>query len=232
MRRVTCTDRSAGAAAWRTVPRCWRSPSAASACPWRTLRKRRPRPAGRGFSSSATACRPNTASSAAAAGSRCSSSASRKEGIHASVVNASISGDTTAGGRSRLPALLKQNRPDVVILELGANDALRGLPLEGTQANLAAMARASRDAGARVLILGMQVPPNYGRQYSDRFAALFARRGAGREARRWCRSCSRAWPTGRTPNRCSSRTGSIPSRAAHPMILANVWPALKPLLKS
>lgn len=95
------------------------------------------------------------------------------EGIAARVVNASISGDTTSGGRSRLPTLLKQHRPAIVVLELGGNDALRGLPLEMTQRNLEAMAQAAREAGARVLLVGMQMPPNYGADYARRFAALY-----------------------------------------------------------
>ncbi len=90
------------------------------------------------------------------------------------VVNASISGDTTSGGRTRLPALLQQHRPDFVILELGGNDALRGLSLSMTQDNLAAMSRAAATAGAKVTIVGMQVPPNYGQAYTERFAKLFA----------------------------------------------------------
>ena len=90
------------------------------------------------------------------------------------VVNASISGDTTSGGRSRLPALLKQHAPALVVIELGGNDALRGLPLAMTRDNLLAMARAAKAAGARVLVVGMQVPPNYGRKYADDFAGIFA----------------------------------------------------------
>lgn len=92
----------------------------------------------------------------------------------ARVVNASVSGDTTAGGRSRLPALLQRHRPDIVILELGGNDALRGLPLTTTRDNLRAMIRASRDAGARVLLLGMDMPPNYGERYRAEFRAVYA----------------------------------------------------------
>src|SRR5690606_37013710 len=87
----------------------------------------------------------------------------------ATFVNASISGETTTGGRNRLPGLLAEHRPDIVVIELGANDALRGLPLDETEANLDAMVQASIDAGARVLLLGMQVPPNYGRRYTERF---------------------------------------------------------------
>jgi acyl-CoA thioesterase-1 len=96
------------------------------------------------------------------------------EKIGAHVVNASVSGETTSGGRSRLPALLAQHKPDVVVIELGANDALRGLPLNMTEDNLAQMTQAAQKAGARVLLVGMQVPPNYGADYSRRFAGLFA----------------------------------------------------------
>ena len=96
------------------------------------------------------------------------------EKLNVGVVNASISGDTTAGGRSRLPELLARHRPTHVVIELGGNDALRGLPLAMTQANLTEMANASKTAGAKVLLVGMQVPPNYGRKYADDFAALFA----------------------------------------------------------
>jgi len=90
------------------------------------------------------------------------------------VINASISGETTAGGRTRLPALLAAHQPGIVIIELGGNDALRGLPLRGTQDNLEAMVRAAQAAGARVLLLGMQVPPNYGSRYTQEFAQMFA----------------------------------------------------------
>jgi acyl-CoA thioesterase-1 len=89
------------------------------------------------------------------------------------VVNASISGDTTSGGLSRLPSVLRQHRPHVVVIELGANDALRGLPLNATQDNLTRMVSTAQEAGARVLLLGMQVPPNYGPDYTQKFAALF-----------------------------------------------------------
>ena len=97
----------------------------------------------------------------------------RKEAIPAKLVNASISGETTSGGRSRLPALLEAHRPQLVVIELGANDALRGLPTQMTEDNLAVMTRAAQAAGAKVLLLGMQVPPNYGSAYTERFAATF-----------------------------------------------------------
>jgi acyl-CoA thioesterase-1 len=90
------------------------------------------------------------------------------------VVNASISGDTSSGGRTRLPALLAEHKPTHVIVELGSNDALRGLPLAMTRDNLAAMLRAVRAAGARALLVGMRMPPNYGRSYTQEFEAMFA----------------------------------------------------------
>ena len=86
----------------------------------------------------------------------------KRDKVPARVVNASISGDTTSGGRSRLPTLLRQHKPTVVVIELGGNDALRGLPLNMTRDNLATMARAAREAGAKVLLVGMEMPPNYG----------------------------------------------------------------------
>ena len=89
------------------------------------------------------------------------------------VVNASISGDTSSGGRARLAGLLKQHQPKIVVIELGANDALRGLPLASTQANLAAMVDSAQQSGAKVLLLGMQVPPNYGASYTRQFAQVF-----------------------------------------------------------
>jgi acyl-CoA thioesterase I len=153
-----------------------------------------------------------------------------REGLQIPVVNASISGETTAGGRTRLPALLRQHKPGLVVLELGGNDALRGLPLDESRTNLAAMAQAAKAAGARVLVIGMRVPPNYGRQYGDQFAALFS-------------SVARAEGTALVPFMLKgvadvpqAETLFQPDRihpiaAAHPTILANVWPLLEPLLK-
>ena len=93
----------------------------------------------------------------------------------ARVVTASISGDTTSGGRSRLPALLAQHKPATVVIELGGNDALRGLPLDMTEKNLMAMTQAAKKAGAKVLLLGMQVPPNYGGNYGATFSGLYTK---------------------------------------------------------
>lgn len=90
------------------------------------------------------------------------------------VINASISGETTAGALARLPALLAQYRPSLVLVELGGNDGLRGLPPTELAANLDAIIRTSRDAGAKVLLLGIDLPPNYGRAYRDRFRAVYS----------------------------------------------------------
>jgi acyl-CoA thioesterase-1 len=105
-----------------------------------------------------------------------------KEAVPADVRNASISGDTTSGGRARLAALLRSYQPTHVVIELGGNDALRGLPLKSTEDNLRAMTQAAQDAGAQVLIVGMQVPPNYGGDYGRQFSSLFAKVAAERKA--------------------------------------------------
>ena len=148
---------------------------------------------------------------------------------NARVVNASISGDTTSGGRSRLPALLAQHKPDTVVIELGGNDALRGLPLDMTEKNLAAMTQAAKKAGAKVLLLGMQVPPNYGGAYGATFSGLFAKvaktenvalvpfflKGIGDEA----------------DSAANFQADRIhPNEASQARMLANVWPELKKLV--
>lgn len=149
------------------------------------------------------------------------------EKIDANVVNASISGETTAGGRTRLPALLKQHKPAVLILELGGNDGLRGLSLAATQANLREMIREATAGGARVLLVGMQVPPNYGPDYSKRFTAMY--QGLGRERG------VKLVPfllTGLEDTAKFFQPDRIhPNQRAQPVMLDNVWPALKPLLK-
>lgn len=147
----------------------------------------------------------------------------------AEVVNASISGETTSGGRSRLSALLKQHQPTHVVVELGANDALRGFPLRTTQDNLRAMVEASQAVGAKVLLVGMRVPPNYGRRYSDDFAALFETVSRERKAALVPfllkdvadRPDARDW---------FQPDGIHPLAKAHPVMLDHVWSGLKPLL--
>jgi acyl-CoA thioesterase-1 len=112
------------------------------------------------------------------------------------VVNASVSGETTSGGRSRMRRCSTQHQPSQVVIELGGNDALRGLPLKNTEDNLTFMVQAAQKAGAKVLLVGMQVPPNYGTDYANRFAACL-KRWPRRTKRRWCRSSSKVWPMGR-----------------------------------
>lgn len=152
-----------------------------------------------------------------------------REGKPAKVINASISGDTTSGGRSRLPALLAQHRPTHVIIELGSNDALRGLSLQSTQDNLSQMTQVAQKAGARVLLVGMQVPPNYGPDYAKRFSDLF-------------RTVARANKAALVPfflkgiadapdaTRLFQSDRLHPTEQAHPLMLDNVWPELKKLM--
>ena len=152
------------------------------------------------------------------------------ENLPVRVVNASISGDTTSGGRSRLPALLKAHRPNVVLIELGGNDALRGLPLTSTRDNLTAMARAAKAAGAKVLIAGMAVPPNYGRQYGDEFLALFAQ-VAKSEGTALVPFFLAGVADGPDPVALFQPDRIHPRAEAQPRLLDNVWPVLRPLLR-
>mgnify|MGYP001411127115 CR=1 FL=1 len=151
-----------------------------------------------------------------------------KAGARARFINASISGETTAGGRTRLPGLLAEHRPDIVLIELGANDALRGLPLDASEANLDAMVSAARAAGARVLLLGMQVPPNYGRRYTERFAGIFE-------------AVARRHGVALVPFLLEEIADDLgyfqddrihPNESAQALIAATAWPALEPLLAS
>ncbi len=152
------------------------------------------------------------------------------EDMAATVINASISGETTAGGRSRLKSLLSEHRPNVVILELGANDALRGLPLPATQANLNEMTQKIRQAGARALLLGMRLPPNYGQDYGARFAALFGQVARSNKAALVPFLLKGVADVPESES--MFQTDRIhPKEAAHPIMLANVWPELKKLLQ-
>ena len=153
-----------------------------------------------------------------------------KDKIPARAVNASISGDTTSGGRTRLPALLAQYKPAVVVLELGGNDALRGLPLAMTRDNLEAMAKAAKATGAKVVVVGMQVPPNYGRQYGDEFAGLFATvaKSQGAALVPFLLAGVADGPDAAT---AFQGDGIHPKAASHPRMLDNVWAVLGPLLK-
>jgi acyl-CoA thioesterase-1 len=147
------------------------------------------------------------------------------------VVNASVSGDTTSGGRSRLPPLLAQHRPSVVVIELGGNDALRGLPLAMTEENLTAMTRAAQGAGARVVLAGMQVPPNYGRRYGEDFFALFARVARAERVSLVPFLLKGVADDAARAEQLFQADRIHPTAAAHPIMLDNVWPVLRPLLK-
>jgi acyl-CoA thioesterase-1 len=149
----------------------------------------------------------------------------------ARVVNASISGDTTAGGLARLGGLLAQHRPTHVLLELGGNDALRGLDLRATQSNLVRMVRAARAAGARVTLLGMQVPPNYGSAYTSDFAGLFAR-VAQAENTALVPFLLKGVGDSANPTGLFQADRIHPTAQAHPMLLDNVWPVLEPQLRA
>ena len=142
-------------------------------------------------------------------------------------VNASISGDTTAGGASRIVNALRQHRPQVVVIELGANDALRGLPLAQTRRNLAYMIGAAHGAGAQVLLIGMQMPPNLGMHYTSEFAQGYADLSA--------RFGTALLPFLLQPiaaDRSLFQDDNLhPTPAAQPAIRDHVWPALQPLLQ-
>ncbi|MBP9064217.1 MAG: arylesterase [Aquabacterium sp.] len=153
----------------------------------------------------------------------------QRERIAARVVNASISGETTSGGRTRLPALLKQHRPRFVVIELGANDALRGLPLRSSRENLSTMVAAAQAQGAQVVLVGMQMPPNYGKRYADDFARLFD------EVAKAQRCALVPFFLQGVADRADARDwfqadGIHPLEKAHPIMLDNVWKVLKPLL--
>ena len=150
----------------------------------------------------------------------------KQEGFDDKVVNASISGDTSAGGLARLPAALATHKPDVVVIELGGNDGLRGQPPAQLQQNLASMIQQSRDSGAKVLLLGMQIPPNYGKRYVDAFAKVF---GDVAEEKKVPLVPFFLEGVGGHPELMQA-DGLHPAVAAQDKLLENVWPTLKPLL--
>ncbi len=150
----------------------------------------------------------------------------QQQGFGYTVVNASISGDTSSGGLARLPALLAEHRPALVVIELGGNDGLRGQPPQQLQQNLAAMISAARKQGAKVVLLGMQLPPNYGARYNKSFTQVytdvadvadvplvpFFLEGVGGQSQ------------------LMQADGIHPNAQAQPQLLENAWPVLKPLL--
>ncbi len=150
-----------------------------------------------------------------------------EKNVPAKLINASISGETTSGGKTRLASLLKKYHPDILIIELGGNDALRGLALDASENNFREMIRLSNKAKAKVLLIGMRIPPNYGRDYAERFFSIYARVAK------------------------DTRSGLVPfllegvankpelfqadhlhlKAEAHPTMLDNVWPHLQEMLK-
>ncbi|MDE3736133.1 MULTISPECIES: arylesterase [Pseudomonas] len=149
-----------------------------------------------------------------------------EKGYKQRVVNASISGDTSAGGLSRLPALLAEHKPELVIIELGGNDGLRGQPPAQLQQNLASMIDSSKEQGASVLLLGMRLPPNYGARYITAFANVYSTLAAEKQV-----------PlvpfflegVGGVPEMMQS-DGIHPRAQAQPRLLDNLWPTLEPML--
>ncbi len=152
----------------------------------------------------------------------------KREHLDHRVVNASISGETTSGGRSRLGKLLAQHKPAVLILELGANDGLRGLPVGEMKHNLGAMIVQAQQSGARVLLVGVRMPPNYGEDYTRAFETAFS-------------DLARAHRAAFVPELTAGIGARLeyfqpdrihPNDAAQPLLLENVWKALRPLLKA
>lgn len=151
----------------------------------------------------------------------------KQEGIDANVVNASISGETTSGGRTRLPVLLSKHKPSIVIIELGANDALRGMPLTATETNLRSMVSSTKSADAEPLLLGMKIPPNYGRAYTEQFFATYAK-----VAKETKVPLVPFFLEGVAQDPALFQADRLhPTADAQPVMFNNVWPYLKPLLR-
>ena len=151
----------------------------------------------------------------------------KQKSMDYTVMNASISGETTSGGAARIADVLKAQRPKVVILALGANDGLRGLPPAQMRANLAKIVKASQTAGSRVLLVGMRMPPNYGEAYTREFAAVYARL-----AREHKTAFLPFLLEGVDQQRALFQSDNMhPTAAAQPIIFDNIWRALAPLLK-
>lgn len=148
------------------------------------------------------------------------------EGFSAKVVNASITGDTSGGAQARLAPLLAANKPDLVILELGGNDGLRGQPPMQLQQNLSAMIDSAKGAGAQVVLLGMQLPPNYGKRYTDAFAKVYPQLAQDKAI---ALVPSFLQGVGGVPELMQA-DGIHPAVGAQGKLLDNVWPVLKPLL--
>ncbi|QOL48848.1 arylesterase [Massilia litorea] len=150
----------------------------------------------------------------------------KSEKIDANIVNASISGETTSGGRARLPALLNAHKPQIVVIELGANDGLRGLPVDAASTNLREMITMAQKHRAKVMLIGMRMPPNYGRAYTERFFGMFS-------------TLSKEYKAPLVPFMLEGVADKPalfqadrlhPSAQAHPIILNNIWPTFSTLI--
>ncbi|ASL42351.1 Esterase TesA [Burkholderia sp. AD24] len=149
------------------------------------------------------------------------------ERIDYSVANASISGDTTSGGRARLPALLERLKPSIVIVELGANDALRGVPLSTTDDNLRTIVEQAQQGHAKVVLVGMYVPPNYGPDYTQKFHAMY-----GQLSQQLHVPLVPFLLAGIADKPDMFQADQMhPTQQAQPVLLNNVWPVVKPLLR-
>ena len=146
---------------------------------------------------------------------------------HYRVVNASVSGETTGGGMTRLPKILALHQPDILVLELGGNDGLRGYPINRIKSNLSSMISASEATGSSVLLIGMVLPPNYGRRYTKAFEDLF-KDLADQNNLPFVPFLLEGTTTDQT---LIQRDGIHPTVAAQPRLLDDIWPALEPLLK-
>jgi acyl-CoA thioesterase-1 len=149
------------------------------------------------------------------------------EGYGYQVVNASVSGETTAGGLARLPRALQLHRPRIVILELGGNDGLRALPVGQMRDNLARMVELSTAAGARVVLLGMRIPPNYGPEFTEQFRLAFSEVARDKKLPLIPFVLN---DIAMNP-RLMQADGFHPNELGQPKLLDNVWPTLRPILR-
>jgi len=151
--------------------------------------------------------------------------------ISVDLINASISGDTTSGGVSRLPTLLQQHRPQILVIELGGNDALRGLSLTMTQNNLSSMSQAGKKSGAKVMLVAMQVPPNYGETYRQQMDAIY-QKVAKESGAQLNRQFLKGVADDADPLKWFQADKIHPNEAAQSLMMKNIWPQLKLMLRT
>jgi acyl-CoA thioesterase I len=151
----------------------------------------------------------------------------KAQGYGYQIVNASVSGETSSGGRERLPRALQLHQPTIVVLELGGNDGLRGLPLEELRANLAAMVQLAQAAGAQVLLVGVRIPPNYGPRYTEGFARVFPELASQYHVPLVPFMLQNV---ALDPQRMQ-QDGIHPNARGEPPVLETIWPQLSSLLK-